>query len=100
MNTPLIRLIPAILVTVVLIVSGAPATAAETTPPQLASKSSIEAQNVGVFTGTFANGMPLYRLPPISVIGHRKVELAKLKREEQMARSKQVRARAVAKGPA
>jgi hypothetical protein len=100
MNTPLIRLIPATLVAVVLIASGAAAMAAETTPPQLASKRSIEAQNVGVFTGTFANGMPLYRLPSISVIGHRKVELAKLKREEQTARNKQVRAKGVAKGPA
>jgi hypothetical protein len=100
MKTPLTRLIPATLVLVVLITSGAAAMAAETTPPQPAIKRSTEAQNVGVFTGTFANGMPLYRLRSISVIGYRKVELAKLKREEQMARNKQVHAKGVAKGPA
>ena len=44
--------------------------------------------------------MPVYQLPTVTVIGDRKVELAKLKREEQLARNKQVRAKAVAKGPA
>ena len=100
MTTRLTALVHATLVTVVMMATGASAIAAETTPSQPERKSSIEAQNVGVFTGKVVNGMPLYQLPSITVIGHRKVELAKLKREEQLARSKQVRAKVATKGPA
>ncbi len=100
MATRLTALVHATLVTIVMMATGVSGVTAETTSPQPASKSSIEAQNVGVFTGKVVNGMPLYELPSITVIGHRKVELAKLKREEQLARSKQVRARVVSKGPA
>ena len=96
----LLRLVPATLATIVMIASGASTLAAELTPPQPERKNSVEAQNVGVFTGRFENGMPVYQLPPISVVGDRKVELAKLKREEQLARSKQVRARVATKAPA
>jgi hypothetical protein len=99
MITPLVRLIPATLVTIVMIASGA-AMAVELTPSQPEQKRPIEGQNVGVFTGKIINGMPLYQLPSITVVGHRKVELAKLKREEQLARSKQVRVKAAIKGPA
>jgi hypothetical protein len=100
MATPLTRLIPATLVAMVLIATGMSAAAAETTVPRPPSNTSTEAQNVGLFTGKFVDGMPVYRLPPLNVIGHRKVGLAKLPREEQAARSKQVRAKAVARGPA
>ena len=100
MATPLTLLVRATLVTIVLIATGVSATAAETTVPQPPSKSSTESQNVGVFTGNFADGMPVYRLPPLNVIGHRKAEQAKLSREEQPARTKQVRAKAVTRGPA
>jgi hypothetical protein len=100
MATRLTVLVHATLVTIVIMATGASAMAAELTPPQPERKISIEAQNVGVFTGKVVNGMPLYQLPSITVIGHRKLELAKLKREEQLARSKQVRAKVVTKGPA
>jgi hypothetical protein len=100
MATPLVRLIPVTIIAIVMIASGASAMAVELTSPQPERKSSIEAQGVGVFTGKVVNGMPLYQLPSMTVIGHRKVELAKLKREEQLARSKQVRVKAVTKGPA
>jgi hypothetical protein len=100
MTTRLTALVHATLVTIVMMATGASAIAAELTSPQPERKSSIEAQNVGVFTGKVVNGMPLYQLPSITVIGHRKVGLAKLKREEQLARSKQVRAKVGAKGPA
>ena len=100
MATPLARLIPAALVTIVLIATSVPAAAAETTVSQPPIKTSTESQNVGVFTGKFVDGMPVYQLPPLNVIGHRKVELVKLPREEQSARNKQVRAKAVARGPA
>jgi hypothetical protein len=38
----------------------------------------------GVFTGRFANGMPIYTLPSITVVADHKAELAKIK--EQSAR--------------
>ena len=100
MATRLTALVHATLLTIVMIASGATAMAAEIISPQPEKKRSVEPQNVGVFTGKVVNGMPLYQLPPITVVGHRKVELAKLKREEQLLRSKQVRARVVTKGPA
>ena len=100
MATPLTRLVRATLVTIILIATGMSATTAEMIVPQPPSKTSTESQNVGVFTGKFVDGMPVYQLPPVNVVGHRKVELAKLKREEQLARNKQVRAKAVARGPA
>lgn len=34
------------------------------------------------------NGVPVYRLPPIIVTANRKVELAKITREETIARAK------------
>jgi hypothetical protein len=99
MTTPLVRLIPASLAMIVMIASVASAMAVELTAPQ-PEKTSNEVQNVGVFTGKVVNGMAQYQLPSITVVGHRKVELAKLKREEQLARSKQVRVKAAIKGPA
>jgi hypothetical protein len=39
---------------------------------------------VGVFTGRFADGMPIYRLPSITVVARRKAEPAN--REEQYPR--------------
>jgi hypothetical protein len=90
----------AMLMTIVLIVAGTPVTAGETTVPQTLSKKSIESPNVGVFTGRIVNGMPVYQLPPISVIANRKVELAKAQREAEPPRNKQVRAKGVARGPA
>ena len=75
---------------------GANAEAADS----LTSKASAETQLVGVFTGQNVNGTPVYRLPPVIVVGSRKVERARLEREEQSARSQQVRAKAAAKRPA
>jgi hypothetical protein len=100
MATPFSILIRATLVAFALIATGTSAIAAETTVPQPSSKTSIGAQDVGVFTGKFANGMAVYRFPPVNVIANRKAELAKLKLEEQLARNKQVRAKAAARGPA
>jgi len=54
-------------------------------------------QDVGVFTGTFVNGMPLYRLPPISVVAHRSVDLGRIEREEQQARLRKMRAKLAVK---
>jgi len=44
----------------------------------------------GVFTGEFVDGMPVYRLPPITVIGSRSADLAGKERALPVARSRQV----------
>ena len=59
-----------------------------------------QAQMVGVFTGEFVNGAPVYRLPPVIVVASRKAEWAKLEREEQSTRARQARAKAAARHPA
>ena len=52
----------------------------------------------GVFTGTYENGVPVYRgFPPITVIASRKVELAKIAREQKLARGTQIRAQVASK---
>jgi hypothetical protein len=68
--------------------------AAEAADSRLTSKASAETQLVGVFTGKYVNEAPVYRLPPVIVVGTRKVERARLEREEQSARAQQVRAKA------
>jgi hypothetical protein len=55
-------------------------------------------QSVAVFTGTYENGTPVYRgFPPITVIASRKVELAKIAREEQLTREIQIHAQVASK---
>ena len=46
----------------------------------------------GVFTGRYANGVPVYLLPPVSVVAIRKTEIAKMEREEQPAQARYGRA--------
>jgi hypothetical protein len=55
--------------------------------PRAAPVAKVEAQvpMVGMFTGEFDNGVPVYRLPPIIVTSSRSAELAKMVREEQFA---------------
>jgi hypothetical protein len=55
---------------------------------------------VGLFTGEFVNGTPVYRLSPITVSASRKAELAGIDREEQSKRARQARARTAARPPA
>jgi hypothetical protein len=38
---------------------------------------------IGTFTGTYQNGVPVYRLPPITVSASRAVETAKIARENE-----------------
>jgi hypothetical protein len=89
--------VSASLLMIVLLAIGTPAMCAEKTVLQ---PKGPETPNVGTFTGIFANGMPVYQLPPVSVIAHRKVEAAKMEREEREARVKQARAKAAARPPA
>jgi hypothetical protein len=83
-----------------LIATATPAWAAEATNPQSTSAVYAQAQTVGVFTGQLVDGVPIYRLPPVVVVGTPKGELAKIEREEQSTRAKQARARAAARHPA
>lgn len=76
---------------------GAAAEAADLRPT---SKERAQAQMVGVFTGECVSGVPVYHLPPVIVVASRKVERAKLEREEQFARGQQAGAKAAAKHPA
>ena len=54
---------------------------------------------VGVFTGDFVNGAPVYRLPPIAVVANRKGPTEQAL-ENAIVRARQARARAAAKPPA
>jgi hypothetical protein len=58
------------------------------------------AQGVGVFTGEYVNGTPVYRLPPVIVVAGREVERAKLEREKQSTRAEQARVKAAARNRA
>jgi hypothetical protein len=52
---------------------------------------------VGVFTGEFVDGAPVYRLPSVIVVAARQVELVKMEREEQATRAKEARTKAAAR---
>ena len=58
----------------------------EATAAERDGNSSGQGQMVGVFTGRFANGVPIYRLPAITVVASRKAELAKIEREDRSTR--------------
>jgi hypothetical protein len=66
----------------------------EATAGERAGNASDQSRLIGVFTGRFANGVPIYQLPSITVVANRNAELAKIKEiKEQSAR-----ARAVSRG--
>jgi hypothetical protein len=91
----LIGAIGAALTVSALIATEPAATAAEGT-----DSATAQAKMIAVFTGQFAQGMPVYRLPPVLVVANRKAELARIEREEQVRRIGQARARAATKPPA
>lgn len=76
-----------------------PGSAGEAIGPQPSASSTAQAQWVGVFTGKQVNGVPVYRLPPVTVIANRKLELAKIEREVHLARAKPARSKAAARSP-
>jgi hypothetical protein len=75
----------------------ATATIADTASPSSGCRDVDDVSNVGVFTGELAKGMPVFRLPPIEVVAHRKLELARMADEERRVRVIQSRARAETK---
>ncbi len=51
---------------------------------------------VGVFTGEFVNGAPVYRLPALTVVARRDAGLARTGRGDTLARARPTRAGPVA----
>ena len=46
-----------------------------------------------VFTGRYANGLPVYQLPSVNVVGTRSTEIAKIGREARPAANRAVQSR-------
>ena len=88
------------LLAVFVIAGTAPAAAGDASRPTPIARAPTQDRMVGVFSGQFVNGIPLYRLPSISVSANRKGELAKIEREEHLTRAQQAKARAAARPPA
>lgn len=85
---------------VALMATAAPDAARAATDLPPTGKARAQVQMVGVFTGEYVAGTPVYRLPPVIVVASRKVERTKLEREEQSTRAQQARAKAAARHPA
>jgi len=64
-----------------------PASACEKTSPLVVANASFPTPTAAVFTGEFVNGVPVYRLPAISVVGQRSAEVAKTQRDGMPARN-------------
>jgi len=91
----------ATLLAAALIAIAAPVPACEKASPTLMiAKASAETRAVATFTGEFSNGAPVYRLPSITVVGHREADVAKTQRGNDSARSRRSRANAAALAPA
>ena len=69
-------------VALVLFVAYVPMGSTEKTQP-----TPTTTDNTAVFTGTFVDGMPLYRLPPIDVVGYRKADVALRARHDSRSRA-------------
>src|SRR5450631_1015967 len=51
-----------------------------------AAKAPVAAPTAGIFTGEFDHGVPVYRLPSVTITTTRSAELARMAQEEQVAR--------------
>jgi hypothetical protein len=80
-----------------LIATATAGSAGKSTAPERPPDASAQSPMVGVFTGEFVNGVPVYRLPPITVVGYRESELARMPRKQDLARARQGQARASAR---
>lgn len=68
---------------------------AQTTPSL-----TVQAQAVGIFTGQYVEGTPVYRLAPLTVVADRSEALAKMKRQAPLAHAKQAPSKSPARPPA
>jgi len=80
------------LVTAALFAVAAVAASLDRTDPTTA-----RAPLVGGFTGEITAEGPVYRLPPVHVVADRKAELARIEREEYLARAREPEARTARK---
>ena len=90
--------VPFLAVAIIMIAAPVPAESADPRTTTM-TQAGPQGQEVGIFTGTFEQGAPVYRLPPVNVVATRKVELAKTEREERLARARQARAKAAGRDP-
>lgn len=70
---------------VVLLLAAIPVSTDKYAAPQLGKLAPATTPMIGTFTGEYENGVPVYRLPPISITADRKTEMAKMAREDQLA---------------
>ena len=82
-----------------LIATAALGLAGESETPPSTAKASDTAQMVGVFTGKYVQGIPVYRLPPLTISAKREPELAKTPPEDKLGHGKQARAKFTADRP-
>ena len=87
------------LLVVALIATATLGTLAEAADSRPTSEARATAQPIGDFTGEYVNRTPVYRLPRLIVVGSRKLEQARLAREEQATSAQQPRAKAAARNP-
>jgi hypothetical protein len=56
-------------------------------------KACARGEVIAVFTGQYVNGLPVYRLPPISVVASRRTQIAKAGRDTRPSASGALRGR-------
>ena len=79
---------------------AAVALAAETIGSRSGNVTTASAQQRGFFTGEYVDGVPVYRLPALTVIADRDGLQAKTERGETVEHARQVRAKVVPRPPA
>jgi hypothetical protein len=79
------------------LLTGTTASAGQPTGAAVTNDASTQEQMVAVFSGTYINGTPVYRLPRMTVVAPRPTELARNERPAQPVAGGEARARAVAK---
>jgi len=83
----------AILATAILATVAASVSACDKSAALVASTAG-ETRSASSFTGEFVNGVPVYRLPAITVVGRRPADVAKTQRNDGMPRNSRLRASA------
>jgi hypothetical protein len=79
------------------IIAGSIALAADFGRSEARHRTIAAQEAAGVFTGAFLNGVPVYRLPSLTVVGHRDAELAGEMRDTGRAPALRVEAYSVSR---
>jgi hypothetical protein len=67
------------------LLAAVPVSTDKSAMPAVGSLVPATAATAGTFTGQYENGIPVYRLPPISITVDRKSEMARIEREDRLA---------------